>query len=108
MDSLTIHLHAETIPTGNQGFSAMRNVHNQSPPQTARYNLKDIEVARYLDVSLSTVRRWRLVGGGPRWIRIGASSIRYPLVDLETYVAGLPSGGGPNAGGTVILGRGRA
>ena len=53
----------------------------------------DIKVAEYLGVSTSTVRRWRLIGGGPRWVRIGAS-IRYPLSDLEGYVAGLPSGGG--------------
>ena len=72
----------------------MRNLHHESTPQAARHNLKDVEVARYLDVSLSTVRRWRLVGGGPRWIRIGSASIRYPFPDLESYVANLPSGGG--------------
>jgi predicted DNA-binding transcriptional regulator AlpA len=54
----------------------------------------DIEVAAYLGVSLSKVRRWRLTGGGPRWIRIGKGSIRYKLADLEAYVAALPSGGG--------------
>jgi excisionase family DNA binding protein len=58
-----------------------------------RPNKTDIEVAEYLAVSVSTVRRWRLTGGGPRWIRIGGS-IRYPFTDLEAYVAGLPSGGG--------------
>jgi excisionase family DNA binding protein len=57
----------------------------------------DIEVAAYLDISVSTVRRWRLTGGGPRWVRIG-TSIRYPLADLEAYVATLPSGGGHQTG----------
>jgi len=59
-----------------------------------RPNKTDIEAAEYLGVSVSTVRRWRLTGGGPRWIRIGASSIRYTLADLEAYVASRPSGGG--------------
>jgi len=71
----------------------MRTLYNQ-PQSQRQHNLRDVEVARHLNVSLSTVRRWRLVGGGPRWIRIGASSIRYPLADLEAYVASLPSGGG--------------
>jgi excisionase family DNA binding protein len=61
---------------------------------TSKYQLTDIEVAEYLNVSVSTVRCWRLTGGGPRWVRIGGSSIRYPLADLEAYVANSPSGGG--------------
>jgi excisionase family DNA binding protein len=71
----------------------MRNLHNQPPSQTVRQNLNDVEVAGYLGVSVSTIRRWRLTGGGPRWVRIGGS-IRYPVADLEAYVARLPSGGG--------------
>jgi excisionase family DNA binding protein len=60
---------------------------------TERKMRTDNEAAVYLGVSVSKVRRWRLMGGGPRWIRIGGS-IRYPLADLEAYVASLPSGGG--------------
>jgi len=71
----------------------MPKLHNQPPTEAFPRNLNDIDVAHYLGVSISTVRRWRLVGDGPRWIRIGASSIRYPLSDLENYVAQLPSGG---------------
>jgi hypothetical protein len=56
------------------------------------------QVAEYLGVSVGTVRRWRLSGGGPRWVRVGASSIRYRVHDLEAYVAGLPSGGGNDVG----------
>jgi predicted DNA-binding transcriptional regulator AlpA len=72
----------------------MRVIHNQPSTETTRHNLTDIEVSQYLHVSISTVRRWRLTGGGPRWVRIGGGSIRYPLADLEAYVASLPSGGG--------------
>jgi len=59
-----------------------------------KHQLTDVEVAEYLNVSVSTVRRWRLTGGGPRWVRIGGSSIRYPIDSLEAYVANAPSGGG--------------
>ena len=69
-------------------------IDNQSSRHATPQNLNDVEVALYLGVSVSTVRRWRLVGGGPRWVRIGTSSIRYLVRDLETYVANLPSGGG--------------
>ncbi len=62
-----------------------------------KQQLTDVQVAEYLNVSVSTVRRWRLIGGGPRWVRIGGSSIRYPVADLEAYVAGSPSGGGITA-----------
>jgi len=60
----------------------------------SKQQLTDVQVAEYLNVSVSTVRRWRLTGGGPRWVRIGGSSIRYPIADLEAYVANSPSGGG--------------
>jgi len=65
---------------------------SQTTPR--KQHLTDVQVAEYLNVSVSTVRRWRLAGGGPRWIRIGASSIRYTVADLEGYVASRPSGGG--------------
>lgn len=69
----------------------------QPSTQTIRRNLNDVEVAQYLAVSVSTVRRWRLTGGGPRWIRVGTSLIRYRIEDLEAYMANLPSGGGHGA-----------
>ncbi len=60
-----------------------------------KHQLTDVEVAEYLNISVSTVRRWRQAGGGPRWVRLaGSSSIRYPIADLEAYVANSPSGGG--------------
>ena len=54
--------------------------------------LTDVQVAEFLNVSISTVRRWRLLGGGPRWVRIGGS-VRYPEADLGAYLATLPGGG---------------
>ena len=60
---------------------------------SGKTQLTDVELAEYLAISVATVRRWRQQGRGPRWIRI-ESSIRYPVADLHSYVAGLPSGGG--------------
>jgi predicted DNA-binding transcriptional regulator AlpA len=72
----------------------MPTPHLQTLPKTTRHNLSDVEVATYIGLSVSTLRRWRFIGtGGPRWVRIG-SSVRYPIADLEAYLAGLPTGGG--------------
>lgn len=60
-----------------------------------RLNRTDVEVAVSLGISVSKVRRWRLTGGGPRWVRIGGC-VRYPVADLHDYMARLPSGGGPS------------
>ena len=61
--------------------------------QSEKSNLIDTEVAEYLNLSVSTIRRWRLIGKGPRWFRIGGS-VRYPHKELAEYVSKLPSGGG--------------
>jgi len=51
------------------------------------YLLTDIHVALLLNVSVATIRNWRAVGGGPRFCRMGAGSIRYRLDDVIEYVA---------------------
>jgi len=72
-----------------------------SPLILSQQQLTDLQTAEFLNISVSTLRRLRLVGGGPRWIRIG-SSIRYPMRDLQEYVASVPSGGGiATTGGSI-------
>lgn len=44
------------------------------------------EVAGYFRVDSSTVRRWRLDGLGPRFIKIG-SVYRYPRTALDEWIA---------------------
>lgn len=51
------------------------------------------EVARQFGVSLATVRRWRLVGGGPRYIKVGAS-VKYRPSELTAFLNTRPTGGG--------------
>jgi len=57
-------------------------------------------VAAYFGVSLATVRRWRYLGQGPRYRKIG-SLVRYSVDDLSAWLASRPTGGEgtPEAGG---------
>ena len=43
------------------------------------------EVARQLSVSRALLRKWRRLGGGPRWIHIGRC-IRYQISDLHDFL----------------------
>lgn len=45
----------------------------------------DARAAELLGVAQQTMRNWRLAGTGPRWLRIGARSVRYRLADLEAF-----------------------
>jgi predicted DNA-binding transcriptional regulator AlpA len=42
-------------------------------------------LAQALAVSLSTVRRWRATGAGPKFSRFGRS-VRYRLADIEEWI----------------------
>jgi predicted DNA-binding transcriptional regulator AlpA len=57
-----------------------------------RHLLNDHEVANFLRVSTATVRRWRLLGQGPRFRKLG-SSVRYALEDVEKWLEDQPTGG---------------
>jgi len=54
--------------------------------------LNDQQVAEFLGVSVATIRRWRLLGRGPKYLKIGAA-VRYKLDDLTTWIESRPSGG---------------
>jgi predicted DNA-binding transcriptional regulator AlpA len=54
--------------------------------------LTDIDVSKALDVSVATVRRWRLLNQGPRYLKIGAS-VRYRPEDVANWLDNRPSGG---------------
>jgi hypothetical protein len=55
--------------------------------------LTEVEVSRWLRVSLATVRRWRLLGGGPKYRKLGAS-VRYVAADVDTFIQSIPVRGG--------------
>lgn len=55
--------------------------------------LNERDVSRITGLSLGTVRRWRLLGQGPRYIKVSASAVRYRPEDLDAYLATRPAGG---------------
>ncbi|MDO9076660.1 MAG: helix-turn-helix domain-containing protein [Brevundimonas sp.] len=48
--------------------------------------LSTTDVARRLGVAEITLRKWRIYGAGPRFIRCGAN-VRYREADLEDWLA---------------------
>ena len=54
--------------------------------------LNEKEVSEKIKVSLGSLRRWRLLQRGPRFIKVGAL-VRYRVEDLEQWMETLPTGG---------------
>jgi len=50
------------------------------------------EVSKRLNVSVASLRRWRLTKRGPAFLKVG-SLVRYQPEDLEAWLASLPTGG---------------
>jgi excisionase family DNA binding protein len=50
------------------------------------------EVSKRLNVSVASLRRWRLTKRGPAFLKVG-SLVRYPPEELEAWLASLPTGG---------------
>ena len=59
--------------------------------------LTDYQVAERLNVSVATVRRWRLLKQGPRFIKVSGSAVRYFPTDVTKYLDTRPTGGGHQA-----------
>jgi hypothetical protein len=55
-------------------------------PDPTILHLSQQELANRWRVSPRTLERWRHVGGGPGYIKIG-SRVAYPLVDIEGFEA---------------------
>ena len=54
--------------------------------------LNEHDVARITDMSVASVRRWRLLRQGPTYVKIG-SAVRYRPEDLLAWLDSRPSGG---------------
>lgn len=54
--------------------------------------LTERDVARITGLSVASVRRWRLLRQGPRYIKIG-SAVRYNPEDLSVWLRSRPTGG---------------
>jgi len=58
------------------------------------------EVSKRLNVSVASLRRWRLLRRGPLFIKVG-SLVRYRPEDLEAWLSAQPTGGNTDRGGTA-------
>jgi len=54
--------------------------------------LMEEEVSEKLQVSLACLRRWRLQGEGPPYVKMGPM-VRYRPQDIEDWLGTLPKGG---------------
>ncbi|MEN6534993.1 MAG: helix-turn-helix domain-containing protein [Bryobacteraceae bacterium] len=59
--------------------------------------LNERDVARITGLSVASVRRWRLLRQGPKYLKIG-SAVRYTPEAIREFVASRPTGGGQEAG----------
>lgn len=48
---------------------------------------KEEEAARFLNVKIATLRKWRKEGKPPRFIRISRRCVRYDPIDLEKFLS---------------------
>jgi excisionase family DNA binding protein len=55
--------------------------------------LNEYGVSEILGVSVATIRRWRLLRQGPKYIKVG-SSVRYKREDVAAWLDSRPTGGG--------------
>ena len=65
------------MTTENSGIATLLNEH---------------EVARITGLSVASVRRWRLLQQGPKYIKIG-SAVRYRTEDVRAWLDTRPVGG---------------
>jgi predicted DNA-binding transcriptional regulator AlpA len=54
--------------------------------------LNEHDVARITGLSVASVRRWRLLRQGPRYLKIG-SAVRYRGEDISSWLSSRPTGG---------------
>lgn len=55
--------------------------------------LNEHDVAKIIRMSLASLRRWRLLGQGPRYLKLG-SACRYKPDDVAAWLDSRPAGGG--------------
>jgi predicted DNA-binding transcriptional regulator AlpA len=55
--------------------------------------LNEYDVAGITGLSVASVRRWRLLRQGPKFIKIGAA-VRYKPEDISGWLESRPTGGG--------------
>ena len=70
------------------------------PQQLLDSLLSDYDLAQLTGFSVHTIRRWRLLKQGPRYIKIG-SSVRYRPEDVTSWLESGPTSGGQQGEGAL-------
>jgi len=60
---------------------------------TQAHFLNEFEIAEILGISVATVRRWRLKGRVPTFVKVAGTLVRYRIEALEAWLETQPSGG---------------
>jgi predicted DNA-binding transcriptional regulator AlpA len=60
--------------------------------QTVERLLDERDVAELTGMSVASVRRWRLLNRGPRYIKL-SSAVKYRPEDVRAWLQSRPSGG---------------
>jgi predicted DNA-binding transcriptional regulator AlpA len=55
--------------------------------------LNERDVSRITGLSVASIRRWRLLRQGPRYLKI-SSAVRYRAEDVQAWLESRPTGGG--------------
>lgn len=66
--------------------------HRAIGPHSLEALLNEHDVARITGLSVASVRRWRLLRQGPKYLKIG-SAVRYKLEDISAWLESRPTGG---------------
>jgi hypothetical protein len=61
--------------------------------QSLQSLMSDVDLAAFFGVKVSTIRKWRILGIGPRWIKMGRL-VRYRPDDALAFLESRSSGGG--------------
>jgi predicted DNA-binding transcriptional regulator AlpA len=88
VQSLADAVKATSILKSKPSIIGARGKHkkiSRLPPEIVR----PPEAASLLSVSLSLLKKWRLAGSEPRFVRLGRRAIGYRRVDLLAWVEGL-------------------
>jgi hypothetical protein len=76
---------ASAVPLQIEGHSTLRG-------EIMVNLMTENEVSKRLNVSVASLRRWRLLKRGPAFLKVG-SLVRYQPEELEAWLASLPTGG---------------
>jgi predicted DNA-binding transcriptional regulator AlpA len=62
-----------------------------NPPSQSNQSemLNEMQVAKYLKMSVAALRKWRMFRTGPNFVKIG-SAVRYKRGDIETWLSSRP------------------